>query len=68
MKWFSVYKDGTPNDGQRVLTYSAIYKDQPEMAFRLMDSQFVRLCTEVTHYIYLWKLIPQEDKDDTHTE
>ena len=53
MKWFSIYKDGQPNNDQRVLTYSECYKGRPELAFRLIGGQFVRLCTEVTHYSYL---------------
>ena len=53
MEWLSIYKDGTPNKGQRVLTYSEIYQDTPEMAYRILDGQFVRLCREVTHYMYL---------------
>ena len=53
MKWFNIRKHGVPSQGERVLTYSEIYKDSPEMAYRLLDSQFVRLCKEVTHYAYL---------------
>ena len=53
MKWFSIYKNGTPNRDQRVLTYSETYKDQPELAYRILDGQFVRICTDVTHYMYL---------------
>jgi len=53
MKWLSIYKDGTPNKDQRVLTYSEIYKGKPELAFRLLDGQFVKVCSEVTHYMYL---------------
>jgi len=60
MKWLSVKKDGTPNRDERVLTYSDVYKDRPELAFRLMDSQFVKICTEVTHYTYLH----ERPKDD----
>jgi len=53
MKWFSVYKDGMPGRDQRVLAYSETYRDQPELAFRILDGQFVRICAEVTHYLYL---------------
>ena len=59
MKWFSIYKDGQPNADQRVLTYSPIYKREVELAFRIIDGQFVRLCNEVTHYMYLEE--PEED-------
>jgi len=60
MKWFSIYRDGTPNRDRRVLTYSEVYKDSPTLAFRILDGQFVRLCTEVTHYSYL--IPPEEEK------
>ena len=53
MKWLSIYKDGTPNSDERVLTYSACYSGKPELAFRIIDGQFIRFCTDVTHYIYL---------------
>lgn len=53
MNWLSIYKDGTPNVDQRVLTYSEVYKGKPELAFRIMDGQFVRMCREITHYVYL---------------
>ena len=53
MKWFSVYRDGTPNKDQRVLSYSEVYKDKPEFAYRLLDGQFVKICREITHYMYL---------------
>lgn len=53
MKWFSIYKDGTPNRDQRVLAYSETYRDKPELAFRILEGQFVPMCSEVTHYAYL---------------
>ena len=53
MEWLSIYKCGLPNSGQRVLTYSKLYRDKPELAYRILDGQFVRLCNEVTHYAYL---------------
>ena len=53
MNWLSIYKDGTPNRGRRVLTWAEIYKDKPDLAFRILDGQFVHLCKEVTHYSYL---------------
>jgi hypothetical protein len=60
MKWLSIYKDGQPNSDQRVLTYSECYKGKPELAFRVIDGQFVRLCSEVTHYCYLQEPDNQE--------
>ena len=53
MKWLSVHKDGTPNAGRQVLTFSECYRETPEAAFRIMDGQFVRVMTDVTHYYYL---------------
>ena len=53
MKWLSVYKDGTPNRDQRVLTYSEMYKDRPDLAYRILYGQFVGMCKDVTHYMYL---------------
>jgi len=52
MEWLNI-KDGQPDNNQRVLTYSECYKDRPELAFRIVDSQFVRFCREITHYCYL---------------
>ena len=53
MKWMSVKEDGMPLFGCRVLTYSIEYSKKPELAFRILDSQFIKLCSEVTHYAYL---------------
>jgi hypothetical protein len=53
MKWLSIHKDGTPNRDERVLTYSPAYENEPELAYRLLDGQFVPICSDVTHYIYL---------------
>ena len=58
MKWLSVHKDGTPNAGRQVLTFSECYRETPEAAFRIMDGQFVRVMTDVTHYYYLE--VPEE--------
>jgi hypothetical protein len=55
MQWLSIHKDGQPNSGQRVLTYSETYKDDPVLAFRIMDAQFVAMAKEITHYVYLQK-------------
>lgn len=64
MHWFSIYKDGTPNANQRVLTYSECYEGKPELAFRIMGGQFVRLCNEVTHYMYLREPYNQKIMDN----
>ena len=62
MKWFNVYRDGLPNKNQRVLTYSECYKNTPEMAFRILDGQFVKMCRDVTHYAYLVQPVNPPDK------
>ena len=53
MKWLNIRKDGTPNRDERVLTYSPVYQNEPQLAYRILDGQFVRMCSEITHYIYL---------------
>ena len=55
MKWLSIYKDGTPNKDERVLTYSECYENSPELAYRVLNGQFVKICSGVTHYMYLRK-------------
>lgn len=37
-------------DGTRVETFSPIYPEDSEMRHRIMNSQFVRICKEVTHW------------------
>ena len=59
MKWFSIYKDGHPISEKKVLTFSEIHRRNQDLAYRLMDGQFTRLCNEVTHYAYLEE--PEED-------
>lgn len=53
MKWFNIYKDGTPNRDRRILTYSERHENNPELAYRILDGQFVPLCKDITHYMYL---------------
>ena len=53
IKWVSRRKEGAPKIGKRVLAYSEIYKDKDGLEYRILDSQFVKLCNEVTHYAYL---------------
>ena len=54
MKWLSIKKNELPDDYKRVLTFSKIYWDHSdELAYRIMDGQFVKMCKEVTHYMYL---------------
>jgi hypothetical protein len=37
-------------DGTRVETFSPIYPKDSEMRHRIMNSQFARICSEVTHW------------------
>ena len=53
MKWLSIYKYGTPNRDEYVLTYSECYSGRPELAYRIMYGQFVRMCKDITHYVNL---------------
>jgi len=39
-----------PDPDERVLTYSPEYKETDAMRYRIMDGQFVRICTDVTHW------------------
>ena len=47
--WHSV-KDKLPKRGTRVLTFSPCYEVGSEMRIRMMDGQFVKLCTDVTKW------------------
>jgi len=62
MRWLSIYKDGTPNRGERVLTYSECYDKDPVLAYRILDGQFVHICKDVTHYVYLRKPEKSDNK------
>jgi hypothetical protein len=53
MNWRKVSKDNLPVYETRILTFSEIYRGSPEMAFRIIDSQFLNICSEVTHWCYL---------------
>jgi hypothetical protein len=51
-EWISKH-DSLPKDDERVVTYSPCYeetKDAQKMTYRLMSGQFVRICTDVTHW------------------
>ena len=50
MNWIAVAAR-LPEPGFRVLTYSPVYEGKdPVMLYRVMDSQFVRISGEVTHW------------------
>ena len=54
MEWKNIIKDGYPDSNKRILIYSDIYKDEIRM-FRIIDSQFINICNETTHWSYLEK-------------
>ncbi len=62
MNWFSV--KFVPHDNQRILTFSPVYKVGDVMRFRIMDSQFLKLCKEVTHWCALEDYAPKEDYEE----
>lgn len=53
IEWFSVERDGYPEDNLRLLTYSEIYAEDLTRAYRVVDSTFLRKMEEVTHFIIL---------------
>jgi len=56
---------GSPElSGERIITYSEIYKDKPEMAFRIIDGQFLNICNEVTFWAYLNEPKPEKGEVD----
>jgi len=55
MNWKSIARDGYPEIGKRVLTFSDVYEDDDVNIYRLIDSQFVKICSDVTHWLYLEK-------------
>ena len=55
MNWKSISKNGYPEIGKRVLTYSDIYGENDVNAYRIIDSQFVKICIDITHWMYLKK-------------
>lgn len=52
MDWISI-EENTPELGTRVLTYSPHYNGDINMTYRLIDTQFLRFCSDVTHWCYL---------------
>ena len=50
-EWISV-DERLPEEG-RVLVFSPDYKDRDPMRCRITDSQFVRICSDVTHWMPL---------------
>lgn len=52
MKWIDRNEE-LPPDGMLVLIFSPIYPEGNSMRFRVMDSQFVRISTDATHWTKL---------------
>lgn len=58
--WSFVWIDvSTPPECGRVLTFSPCYEVGHAMRFRIMDSQFVRISKEVTHWMDLEAITPE---------
>ncbi len=54
-----VHRDTALPDCGRVLVYSPIYPQGHTMRFRIMDSVFVRISTEATHWLSLDSITPK---------
>jgi hypothetical protein len=52
MDWISK-EDSLPKADTQVLVFSPVYQENDNMRFRIMGGQFVRICTEATHWAYL---------------
>jgi len=53
-----VTRETLPEDGRRVLTLSTVYPRGDGLRHRIMDSQFVRICSEVDFWAYLEEAEP----------
>ena len=57
MKWFSKNKDKLPENGdERVIVFSPIYPIGHNMKFRIIQAQFIKICTNVTQWAYISEL------------
>lgn len=54
--------EGLPveNDNRQVLVFSPVYPKGNHMRYRLMGAQFVKFCEEVTYWVYMDDLEPEE--------
>jgi hypothetical protein len=57
MKWHTV--DEKPKYDKKVYCYSPIYEVGNAMRFRILDSQFIRMCNEITHWAYCEDDVPE---------
>lgn len=46
-------KEQLPPTGVIILVFSPEYKEGDPMRFRIIESQFLRICIDVTHWSYL---------------
>lgn len=57
MKKEIIWSKNTPNnqplDKERVLVYSPVYPLNDPMRLRIMEGQFVRICTDATYWAYI---------------
>lgn len=51
MEWIDI-KTKAPELGRRVLACDNNEKDPVKM-YRILDTQFVKMCSDVTHWMYL---------------
>ena len=57
MEWYSK-NNAMPADDWRIITFSPVYPKGHEMRIRVMQGQFVKYCSDVTHWA-----IPNEPSD-----
>lgn len=55
-----VNRDVKLPDCGRVLVFSPVYPKDDPMRFRIIDSQFVRISTDVTHWLSLEDIEPSD--------
>jgi hypothetical protein len=51
MKWHSIAEK--PHYNTRILVFSSCYKDNDPMQFRIIDSQFLSITTDVDYWSFL---------------
>lgn len=53
MEWVKKEDYKPSRSGERVLAFSPDYVNDDPMRFRTMDSQFLKICSDVTHVAVL---------------
>lgn len=59
LKWVKVI-DLLPKSGKRVLIFSPCYNKDNPMRIRIVDADFVKICTDATH----WAYIPEPESEN----